>query len=349
LIYLLEDAINMKISVIVPVYNKENHLPCCIESVLNQTYCNFELILVDDGSNDTSFDICENYKERNDSIILYHWENQGQVFARNKGVELSSGEYILFLDADDYLKPNALQVLSSFVVEKKYDIVVYRLKSIHNNKTKESKLLFGNNTEFIGDDRFILLEKLVSSSDLNSMCNKLIRKQLYETISVPQKVKNIRLGEDIIQNFFLLKNYDTILFIGDVLYYYRILDLSASQGFKYSNTEDIYSVYSIIFDSLTIDLKEKLYKKILKTFLLKEIELLESIYTNNINFSERIKIMKQIRKLISKFINNNDIVIKRIPNIKLHIRILVCLLKMRMLLFVDLSIKLKKLLQSENV
>lgn len=332
----------MKISVIVPVYNKEKYLSDCIESVLKQTYCDFELILVDDGSDDNSLKICEIYREGNDNVFVYHWENQGQVFARNKGVELSSGEYILFLDADDYLKPEALEILSSCIVEKKYDIVVYRLKSIYNNKTKESKLLFENMTEFVGNDRFMLLEKLVSSSDLNSMCNKLIRKKLYESICVPQEVKNIRLGEDVIQNFFLLNNYDTILFIGDVLYYYRVQDLSASQGFKFSNIEDIYSVYSIILDQLTIDLKEKLHRNILETFLLKELELLESVYANNINFSERIKIIKRIRKLISKFINSNDLVIMQTPNIKLHKKILLCLLKMRMFLIVDLFIKLKR-------
>jgi len=91
-----------KVSVIVPVYNTEKYLDCCINSVLNQTYDNFESLLIDDGSNDNSSNICDNYALKDNRIKVIHQENQGVSGARNRGIKESNGEYIAFIDSDDW-------------------------------------------------------------------------------------------------------------------------------------------------------------------------------------------------------------------------------------------------------
>ena len=90
-----------KISILISAYNAEKYLAECIQSVLNQNYDSYELIIVNDGSTDGTLDICKNYEETNSHVRVFSWENKGLILARRKGIELSCGEYILFLDADD--------------------------------------------------------------------------------------------------------------------------------------------------------------------------------------------------------------------------------------------------------
>lgn len=98
----------MKISIIVPVYNVENFISTCIESILNQDYFNIELILVNDGSTDASGEICDYYSKKDKRVKVYHKENGGQSSARNLGIKMSTGDYIAFLDSDDFWIENKL-------------------------------------------------------------------------------------------------------------------------------------------------------------------------------------------------------------------------------------------------
>lgn len=101
----------MKISVIVPLYNAESYLEKCILSVLNQTYSNWELILIDDGSNDKSGEIIDMATQRDHRIIALHQENKGAGSSRNKGIDIATGDYVVFLDADDFIDPDYFQLL----------------------------------------------------------------------------------------------------------------------------------------------------------------------------------------------------------------------------------------------
>ena len=105
------------ISVIIPVYNVENYLEECLKSVQNQTYTNIEVLLVNDGSTDNSKQICERYCQEDSRFLLINQENQGLSAARNKGVEISTGEYIVFVDSDDSIKTNYLEKLMQYMAE----------------------------------------------------------------------------------------------------------------------------------------------------------------------------------------------------------------------------------------
>ena len=100
-----------KISVIVPVYNVETYLPKCVDSIMTQTYQNLEIILINDGSTDTSPEICEHYKGLDERIAVIHQDNRGLSGARNTGIAYASGEFLLFVDSDDYIMPDMIETL----------------------------------------------------------------------------------------------------------------------------------------------------------------------------------------------------------------------------------------------
>ena len=113
-----------EVSMIVPVYQVEKYIAQCIESVLKQTFQNFELILVDDGSKDQSGIICDSYAAKDDRIIVLHTKNRGAAAARNTGLDHASGRYITFLDGDDYLAENMIARLYEVIEHSEYDMVV---------------------------------------------------------------------------------------------------------------------------------------------------------------------------------------------------------------------------------
>ena len=112
------------ISVIVPVYNVERYLPRCIESILKQTYTNFELILVDDGTPDRSGIICDRYAEKDSRIRVIHKENGGVSTARNAGIDAAKGEWITFVDSDDWVSVKYLELLAECLDQNDYDLIV---------------------------------------------------------------------------------------------------------------------------------------------------------------------------------------------------------------------------------
>lgn len=117
----------LKISVIVPIYNTDKYLEPCIQSVLNQTYANWELILIDDGSSDSSGTIADKYELTDERIKVVHKPNEGVSAARNQGIDMSSGDYIAFLDSDDVLTENCLEMLLEAAVNHDADIVAGRI------------------------------------------------------------------------------------------------------------------------------------------------------------------------------------------------------------------------------
>ena len=112
----------MKLSIIIPVYNTEKYLHRCVDSVLQQNMSDYELILVDDGSTDGSGKICDEYKEKDSRVKVIHTQNQGVSKARNTGLELSSGEYIGFVDADDYIDADMYEKLIEASIDSNADV-----------------------------------------------------------------------------------------------------------------------------------------------------------------------------------------------------------------------------------
>lgn len=236
---------DLPISVIVPIYNAGCFLPSCIESILAQTFSNFELLLVDDGSTDTSLDICTRYAKADARITVFHKENEGVTATRKYGVEMAKGEYICFVDADDALPANSLQDLH--IVRNDADIVIGAYKEISANKERLHTIT-SVPTEFTGIDyiRFQLENKL-----FHGPCAKLIKKTCFDetTLDIPHTIFR---GEDFLMNLRLGKNARKIRIVNTVTYYYIIRDSSCMMTRKPT------LVYEKLFDSyLTASLSDK--------------------------------------------------------------------------------------------
>lgn len=170
------------LSVIIPIYNVEKYLSRCVNSVLNQTYKDFELILVDDGSLDNSPEICDGYKKKDSRVKVIHKENGGLSSARNAGLEICKGDYIFFIDSDDWLTDE--KGLEEFIskAEKENSDFVY---SFMNTATDETQKAIRMNKRFKDNDKLFFL----SNPYLFSACNKLYKNTLLQFLQfVPGRV-----------------------------------------------------------------------------------------------------------------------------------------------------------------
>ena len=172
---------NVNISVIMPVYNSEKYLNKSIESVLGQSYKDFELILVDDGSTDSSGKICDEYAVSDTRIKVIHQANGGVSKARNTGIARSVGKYILFLDSDDEMDQNLMEENFKIIEKLDPDILIFNFRYVFPDHTtengfKQNKLFFGDNRKFFDEK----LEKVVENELMNAPWNKIIRKEMIQ-------------------------------------------------------------------------------------------------------------------------------------------------------------------------
>lgn len=169
------------ISIIVPIYNVEPYLQKCVDSVLNQTFQNYELILVDDGSTDNSSKICDEYANKYDYITVIHQNNAGVSAARNTGLDSSKGEYIFFLDSDDWIERNALEKLISLIKKNNLDLAIIEIKETDNENIvfeKSDEIIFYSGDEIL---KFFFNEERLSIV----VWNKLYKKELFNKLRFP--------------------------------------------------------------------------------------------------------------------------------------------------------------------
>lgn len=182
-----------KISIIVPIYNVEQYLNRCIESIIDQTMKSFELILVNDGSLDKCGEICELYKKKDNRIKVIHKPNGGVSSARNIGINISSGEFICFIDPDDYIDKDALEYLYNLVQKNNADIACYRMK-VYKNEILESNIDDSEQIKiFTGED--ILKEYINNTTFQHSCWNKIYSRYLFEDEEC-KFAEDIRYAED---------------------------------------------------------------------------------------------------------------------------------------------------------
>ena len=233
----------LKFSVIIPVYNVKEYLSNCIDSVLAQSTGSFEIILVDDGSTDGSGALCDQYAEKYPQILAIHQQNQGVSVARNTGIEKATGEYVLFLDSDDWWEPNLLELLTP-LTKKSPDLVEFGYKIIYANGqiictrpqllaegtrgSEHLQHLFQNNTMPIG-----------------SSCASAYRRQFMQDHKLCFPV-GVRYGEDLKFRIEILEHASCVYSLREALYCYRMRETSVTHNLSVQNFHDVLSIVAEI-------------------------------------------------------------------------------------------------------
>lgn len=182
------------ISIIVPVYNAEKYLPSCVESLLGQTYRALEIILVNDGSRDSSAGLCDAYAARDFRVRVIHQENQGVSAARNAGIDRATGKYVAFVDADDYVKPDYLQRLHSDLVSHDADFATCCYQEISHGDAPKSGIPFVAESRVVAEKEAYFKDMVAIREDYwSTIWAKLYRREL---IGDTRFCKSLKYGED---------------------------------------------------------------------------------------------------------------------------------------------------------
>ena len=231
----------MKFSVLIPVYNTEKYLDECLQSVLNQTYQDFEIILVDDGSTDNSGKICDDYCQKHpDKIKVIHQQNQGQLASRCNAVKLSAGDYCIFVDADDLLVDNALSVLLKVSENSNPDMLIYSFVYENEDGTQRlAKQAFesGNVKE---ED---IYKAFFTGTVLNNVWTKAIKTEILLNIDfdfIP--FYRLRCSEDRLYSMVVADKCKTFAYVYEPLYCYRLFEGSTTRSYSVQNIEKFNSV-----------------------------------------------------------------------------------------------------------
>ena len=226
---------NSLISIIVPVYNVEKYLEKCVESIINQTYKNLQIILVDDGSKDNSGKICDEFKLKDDRIEVIHKTNGGLSDARNAGLKIAKGDYIGFVDSDDYVEKDMFETFLSLIEKYNADISIVSYYEFENGKFVEkdytNELIKMNSLEGL---KQILIDKKIP----NYSCNKLFKRNLFNDIKFPVGKK----FEDIATTYRFFEKANLIIFKDVAKYYYIRRENSITKRKTYDNYKDYIDV-----------------------------------------------------------------------------------------------------------
>lgn len=217
-----ENIMNYEIavSVIVPVYNVEKYLSRCIDSILNQTLKNIEIILIDDGSIDESLSICREYEQHNDNIMVFHQENMGLTAVRRKGLSLAKGEYTIFVDSDDYILENTCEEMYTYCKENNLKLLIADYFLIKDNACKIIKGFLGN--EFS-------IKNFYESISPGYVWNKMYHNSLFERMKVNI---NVNQAEDICMMLPLLSTLkdNEVGYVSKPFYFYSVRNDSNSNS-----------------------------------------------------------------------------------------------------------------------
>ena len=304
-----------KISIIIPVYQVEKYIKRCLDSILSQTYSNLEIILIDDGSRDMSGKICDEYAIKDSRIKVIHQDNAGVSVARNKGLDICTGDYITFVDSDDFLEPFMYEKMMEKVKEYNCDVVmcdcvkddgVAQTPYTHNiragfydyNQLKEEyypHLLMMENVEYPATISNWLL---------------LFRREIASSI---RYIEGVRYSEDLLFGVQLLYNAKSFYYMKDEYYYhYWMNNESASHTFKKDKWKDYITLYNaalnifkdnkVILNQTYIMLLFFMYNYINDVILFKELNTNEKLLLieNILNDDYIIKLFKKIK--ISKLL-----------------------------------------------
>lgn len=255
----------MLISVIVPVYNVEKYLRQCLDSLLQQSYRDLEIIMVDDGSQDSSGEICEEYAAKDSRIKVIHKQNEGLGFARNSGLEISTGKYVTFIDSDDVAECDLVEQLMKEVVDKDVDTCIGGFKRI----AEDGKVVFQESyarEAFSGNDVYnkLFARMLGSAPDAHdairmSVWNVLYSMDIIRKHNIRFPSERVFISEDIVWDSEYYRYAQAVSVIGSTAYHYRITPGSLTQKYKPQMIDRICVLYNEMEKRVSAD-REKIIR-----------------------------------------------------------------------------------------
>lgn len=227
------------VSVVVPVYNSEKYLRDCVDSIVNQTYRNLDIILVDDGSTDSSGNICEEYAQKDSRVTVLHKENGGNGDARNAGYKCAKGKWLVMVDNDDLLHWKQIEILLKNANEKDADVVVGNYRAILDDETPDDRAITEEvyqraevlSPEHLNNAEFIKQRSMI----LTTPWSKIWKKTLYENILFPKKSKH----DDTWTTWKAYEKAKRVVFVDEVVHYWRNNPESFGRVFDLSHLEGI--------------------------------------------------------------------------------------------------------------
>lgn len=221
----------MQFSIIVPVYNVEKYLEGCLDSIINQSFKEYEVILVDDGSGDTSGEICDRYASRHDRIRVVHQVNQGLSGARNTGLDHAAGEWIVFVDSDDRVEPDLLELLNDQISLCPADLYCYNARKVNAQGEETERLLYAVENEtvtFSGEkDRFaFFFDRFMQYQTGWEVCFRIFRRSLIEAHGLRFVSTREVFAEDYLFTFQYLLYAKRLRFLCNICYNYFQRDSS---------------------------------------------------------------------------------------------------------------------------
>jgi glycosyltransferase involved in cell wall biosynthesis len=282
----MEGRLNNIVSIIVPVYNTEKYLPRCIESILEQTYKNIELILINDGSSDRSGEICDEFARKDNRIIVEHRKNSGVSDARNTGILMCSGEYLQFVDSDDYIDKDMTRLLVNAIKFEKADLVICGY-IIMQNENGEYMIKSYSHDKSLSFEQFMdIYDELYSNIYLNLIWNKIYSTRIIKENKIIFN-SNFDLGEDLLFNLEVIKRCNNFSIIPSSLYYY--VQYNDKNNLTRKPRENIYEIQKQLFQRV-IEVAPKGLK-----------------YSNNLINIEKEYSRILISDVIANIINNIDL------------------------------------------
>ena len=298
---------NKLISVIIPIFNSEKYLKRCIDSILKQTYNNLEILLIDDGSTDTSKKICEEYTKLDDRVKVFSNKNLGAARARLYGLKLSTGEYISFVDSDDFLENNFYEYLINLInISSDVDIACIQCFDSLEQVEKEKKCIL--------EDEKIFEDYFCQPNIRSCLWNKLYSKEVFKNIVIPDDIKNY--GEDVWFIFNALGNSKKVIYSNIQLYHYTINDDSLSRrGLTIDVIKSCIKAHKMQIEYITLKYnmsnylinlsKEKLYNSLIDLY-----DKINSKTNSKIITFLNYNAKKIIKEYGIKFLNNKRLLLK---------------------------------------
>ncbi len=303
---------NGLVSIIVPVYNTAEYIGECIRSVLRQTYANWELILVNDGSTDGSQTICEQYQVNDNRIKLIHQENSGQSKARNEALKLCNGDFYVFLDSDDRLTSDALAVLHKAIIENNADISCGVITKFGRNKIKN---IYVTDKNYILEPKEACRNMFVQKGLDSNTFAKMYRAYLWKNMIFPEGT----IFEDVPIMYKIILQSNKIAFCQECVYEQRSRDGSTTR-IDYSDKRKVYVDYSF---NVYEDIKQRLPELSEEAF----VYYLTAVIDNyiSISCSNNVKEYRPYRQKLYCIIRTNRKVIKEYACLsRMLIRIGIC-------------------------